>query len=182
MPQNRGRAWRRAQKIRTGSDRHGPRTRGFRWGDPYPKRWYEVALRHNKLHRARQIGLIWPRQEWVKLMADADPVRILFICSFNKWRSPTGERVFKNWQGVETRSAGTSRSARRKVRLADIKWADLIFVMEDKHKERLRADFRQDVRHKDIHVLDIPDDYQLMDQELVSIFEQKVPPFLKGHE
>lgn len=182
MPENRTRAWRRAQKERVGGDQHGSRTRGFRWGDPYPKRWYEIYQRRHKLHRARQIGKIWPYREWKTLMTESEPVRLLFICSFNKWRSPTGERVFADRPGVETRSAGTARSARRRVSLNDLKWADLIFVMEEKHKERLRADFRQDVRHKEIHVLDIPDDYQLMEPDLIELLEQKVTPYLRPFE
>ncbi len=103
---------------------------------------------------------------------------VLFVCSQNKWRSPTGEAVFRKSAGVSVRSAGTSRSAKRTVGLKDIQWADIILVMEDKHKSRLRADFRQAVTHKTIHVLDIPDDYQFMDPELIDILRAKVEPLI----
>jgi len=105
-------------------------------------------------------------------------LNILFICSMNKWRSPTGEAVFRKHDGVNTRSAGTSSKARRQVRLADIQWADLICVMEEKHQSRLRADFRGEVKHKAIHVLDIPDDYQFMDPELVELIRDAVGPMI----
>lgn len=36
---------------------------------------------------------------------------ILFVCSQNKLRSPTGECVFANYPGVETRSAGLNNDA-----------------------------------------------------------------------
>jgi predicted protein tyrosine phosphatase len=41
---------------------------------------------------------------------------------------------------------------------SDIRWADIIFVMEDKHSQRLRAAFGQLLGKKTVHVLEIPDD------------------------
>lgn len=105
-------------------------------------------------------------------------MNILFICSMNKWRSPTGEAIFRRHDGLNTRSAGTSRKARRQVSVTDIRWADLICVMEEKHLSRLRADFRGEVKHKAIHVLDIPDDYQFMDPELVDLIRDAVKPMI----
>ena len=91
----------------------------------------------------RQIGKIWPHCEWETLMSDAEPLRLLFICSRNRLRSPTGETVFNDVPGVEARSAGTARDAERQVTLDDVRWADLICCMEDKHAGRLRADFQK---------------------------------------
>lgn len=65
----------------------------------------------------------------------------LFICSRNQWRSPTAERIFAKGYGCRTRSAGTSSQAKRKITASDIAWADVIFVMEHKHKQRIKADF-----------------------------------------
>lgn len=96
----------------------------------------------------------------------------------NKWRSPTGEAIFRRHDGVNTRSAGTSRKARRQVKLTDIHWADLICVMEEKHLSRLRADLRGEVKHKTIQVLDIPDNYQFMDQELIDLISEAVGPMI----
>ncbi|WP_282606340.1 low molecular weight protein tyrosine phosphatase family protein [Pelagibius sp. Alg239-R121] len=109
-------------------------------------------------------------------------MNVLFVCSRNQWRSPTGEHVWRKVSGVAVRSAGTSRGARRRLTLADIRWADLILVMEDKHKSRIRADFREDVRFKTLHVLDIPDDYRFMDPELVEIIKEKTEPLILGEE
>ncbi|MEZ5947007.1 MAG: hypothetical protein R3C13_02820 [Hyphomonas sp.] len=166
-----------AARIHNGDRKGTPTYRGYA-----EKNWKLVYLRHNKLHRARQIGKIWPRREWEKLMADATPLKVLFVCSRNQWRSPTGEAVFRNMAGVAVRSAGTARDAKRKLSLADIRWADLILVMEDKHASRIRAEFRQDVSHKELHVLDIPDDYAFMDDELVELFEQKAGPLIFAAE
>jgi len=105
-------------------------------------------------------------------------VNVLFVCSRNQWRSPTGERVWRQASGVSVRSAGTSRSARRRLTVADLRWADLVFVMEEKHKSRIRADFRDEIRYKQLHVLDIPDDYQFMDPELIEIIKARTEPLI----
>lgn len=101
-------------------------------------------------------------------------MNVLFLCSKNQWRSPTAERVFRRIDGLSVRSAGTASSARRVVSALDVAWADVIFAMETKHLERLRADFRQALRDKVVHVLEIPDDYRFMDPELVVLLEERV--------
>ena len=103
---------------------------------------------------------------------------ILFICSKNRWRSPTGEKLFKNHAELNVRSAGTSTSARKTVSAKDILWTDTIFVMEEKHKNRLKTEFSKLLKYKDIQVLDIPDEYQYMDSELVEIMKQMVGSYL----
>lgn len=108
----------------------------------------------------------------------ANPMNVLFICSRNQWRSPTAEAVWRKIPGLTVRSAGTSPKARKTVTAADIRWADAIFVMETKHKQRLRAEFRQLINHKRIEVLDIPDEYQYMDPELIEILETAAERYL----
>lgn len=105
-------------------------------------------------------------------------MNVLFVCSQNKWRSPTAERVWRREKGLSVRSAGTSRNARRRLTLTDIQWADLILVMEEKHKSRILADFRDAMNSKSIHVLDIPDDYRFMDPELVEIIQDQSAPLI----
>lgn len=107
-------------------------------------------------------------------------LNVLFVCSRNQWRSPTAERVWRKTPGVSVRSAGTSRSARRRLTGPDIAWADLILVMEEEHKSRIVAEFRDVARGKRLHVLDIPDDYRFMDPELVDLVRDKVEPLIYG--
>ncbi|KZN30703.1 hypothetical protein N474_13180 [Pseudoalteromonas luteoviolacea CPMOR-2] len=38
---------------------------------------------------------------------------VLFICSRNQWRSPTGEQVRKHHPELNVRSAGTSQKAKK---------------------------------------------------------------------
>ena len=113
-------------------------------------------------------------------MKDSEPIKVLFVCSKNQWRSPTGEAVFRKDAGLSVRSAGTARSAKRKLSVADIRWADVILVMEDKHKSRIRAEFRDEVRYKALHVLDIPDEYRFMDDDLVELIRAKAEPLIWG--
>lgn len=103
---------------------------------------------------------------------------LLFICSRNQWRSPTAESIWRKHSSYDVRSAGTSPQARKTVGAVDIRWADLIFVMEQKHKNRLVAKFDHLLARKPIHVLDIPDDYKYMDPELISELKLAVTPFL----
>lgn len=110
------------------------------------------------------------------------PVNLLFICSRNQWRSPTAETLRRKRPGFQARSAGTSPKARKTVGPADIRWADIILVMEKKHRSRLLAEFTRMLDHKPVHVLDIPDLYQYMDPELVDELEAKVASCLDdGH-
>jgi len=92
---------------------------------------------------------------------------VLFVCSRNQWRSPTAERVWQSHPLLSVRSAGTSPSARRRVSAADIAWAEVILVMEEKHRARLLADYAELLGGKTLHVLGIPDEYRYMDPELV---------------
>ena len=172
MYNKRSSAWRRAANAlhRRASSKQSREKR--------EKSWKLLYLRSVKHHRAQKLGLPWPRREWLRLMADAEPLHVLFVCSRNQWRSPTAERVWKSHSGIAVRSAGTSRSARRKLTVADLRWADLILVMEDKHSARIRAEHRDEVSYKALQVLDIPDNYQFMDPELIELLELKVEPLI----
>lgn len=99
---------------------------------------------------------------------------LLFICSRNQWRSPTAEEIWRNRPGFQARSAGTSPKAKRTVSSADIRWADIILVMERKHKDRLIAQFTRLLNHKPVYILDIPDEYQYMEKELIEELEARV--------
>jgi predicted protein tyrosine phosphatase len=105
-------------------------------------------------------------------------MNILFVCSRNKWRSATAETIYQNHGLHQVRSAGTSSTARIRVSAKLIDWAELIFVMEKEHKVRLQANFRTEIQGKKLIVLEIPDDYQYMDEELISEIENKVAPYL----
>jgi len=105
-------------------------------------------------------------------------MNILFVCSRNKWRSATAETIYKNHPVHQIRSAGTEPSARIKINAKLILWADLIFVMEKKHKKRISEKYGPELIDKTLIILDIPDEYQYMDQELIDEIDSKVHHYL----
>jgi predicted protein tyrosine phosphatase len=104
---------------------------------------------------------------------------VLFICSRNKWRSRTAETIFKDTHGWQVRSAGTESGARIKLTEGLVNWANLIFVMEKKHKQRLQQEFGHLLDDKQIVVLDIPDNYQYMDEELIETLRNATAPYMR---
>ena len=103
--------------------------------------------------------------------SDSTKLKILFGCSRNKWRSPTAERLWDGFQNYVARSAGTEKGARAKVTAGHVGWADLIVVMEKKHKRRLQTQFGQALDGKKLICLNIADDYTFMDAELISLLK-----------
>ena len=107
-------------------------------------------------------------------------VKLLFVCSRNRWRSPTAEAIFDGVDACAARSAGTEPSARVRVTEKMIGWADWIFCMEKRHVARLRERFDPGVFDgKRLVCLDIPDDYPFMDLELVAILKSALAEHLE---
>ena len=105
--------------------------------------------------------------------------RVLFICSRNRLRSPTAEQVFSNRAGFEIASAGINPDADTMVSPELLEWADVIFVMERSHRNKLSTKFRAYLHSKRIVCLDIPDDYEFMDPRLVNLLEAKLGSFFQ---
>ena len=102
------------------------------------------------------------------------PRQLLFICSQNRWRSLTAERLFDGHPTVQARSAGTEPGARVRVAAGHLGWADLIFVMEKRHADRLRAKFKDELQGKTLVNLRIPDDYQFEDAALIELLRERL--------
>lgn len=79
---------------------------------------------------------------------------------------------------MKARSRGLSPNAARRLTAGDVRWADMIFVMETEHARRLKREFAADLGERPVHVLDIPDDYSFMDPELVELIQDGVAPYL----
>ena len=108
--------------------------------------------------------------------------KLLFICSRNKIRSLTAEKIFGGRPDCQVRSAGTQPGARIVVTEGHLGWADVIFCMEKSHVNRLRDRFWEALEQKEIICLHIPDDYEFMQSELVDELIAKVSPYLTSGE
>lgn len=102
----------------------------------------------------------------------------LFLCGKNQLRSPTAENIFSNIDGLEVRSAGINEDAEYKVTIEDMDWADIIFVMEKKQKVKLVKKFNKFLKGKKVAVLDIPDEYGYMDENLIALLKDKMKKWI----
>jgi predicted protein tyrosine phosphatase len=117
------------------------------------------------------------RAQFSFLLKD-QPIKLLFICSRNEWRSRTAEEIFKHLPGYAVKSAGTERSARIPVTAGLIGWADQIFAMERKHRDILRQRFPEAVVDRPIYCLDIPDDFTFKDPDLIASLQSAVSQYI----
>ena len=109
---------------------------------------------------------------------EAGIIKLLFLCSQNKRRSLTAEKIFHGTDGHEARSAGTETNARVKVTAGLLGWADVVFCMEKKHVRRIQEKYGDVLRGKKVICLHIPDEYGYMDRELVERLESEVEAYL----
>lgn len=103
---------------------------------------------------------------------------LLFICGRNRWRSPTAEAIFADYEGFEVDSAGLDRDAEVLLGADAIAWADIIFVMEKIHKRKLSERFQPWLKGKRVVCLDIPDIYGYMEPALIDRLKHKVLPLI----
>ena len=102
----------------------------------------------------------------------------LFVCSRNKRRSLTAEKLLAPIDGLEVRSAGTQPGARVALTAGLIGWADVIFWMEKSHFQRAKARFDHEIEGKENVVLGIPDDFEFMQLELIEELKMKLEDFM----
>lgn len=105
-------------------------------------------------------------------------MKLLFLCSQNKRRSLTAEKIFDGYNGHEARSAGTENNARIKVTSGLLGWADIIFCMEKKHLRRVKEKYPDCIIDKKVICLFISDDYDFMDRELIEILMSNVEEYI----
>jgi predicted protein tyrosine phosphatase len=59
-----------------------------------------------------------------------------------------------------------------------LQWADIVFVVERAHRNRLSARFKPYLGKARVICLEIPDEYDFMDERLVRLLKSKVPRHL----
>lgn len=105
-------------------------------------------------------------------------MKVLFVCSQNRLRSPTAARVFSGWPGIETRSAGTDATAQVTISEALLDWADLVVCMEREHRLLIRQRWPLIAAQKRMASVDIPDEFEFMAPALVETLRERVPHLL----
>ena len=106
-------------------------------------------------------------------------MNLLFVCSENRLRSPTGEEVFSKYPEVNAIGAGTNSDAETVVSGDLIEWADVILVMEKSHRNKVSKKFKELLKGKKLVCLDIPDNFSRMQPELIRLLETKVARYVR---
>ncbi len=104
---------------------------------------------------------------------------LLFICSANRLRSPTAEQVFSQYPNVEARSAGLNQDAVDPLAPEHFDGVDIVFVMEKAHRNKLSKRFKSHLGKARVICLNIPDDFEFMQPELISLLKTRVTPHLR---
>jgi len=105
--------------------------------------------------------------------------KILFVCSQNRWRSLTAEKIYEHFAQYQVRSAGTDQGARVRITEGHIGWADWIFLMETKHVQIVKSKYSDQLQGKKVVCLHIPDDYQFMDVELIELLRSRLSEYIE---
>ena len=109
-------------------------------------------------------------------------MNFLFVCTGNVSRSPAAEALLRQMTrgGHETRSAGVSPFCPRPLSIEDVRWADVVAVMEDDHRAFIVERWPETVPK--IRVLGIEDRYHRHDPVLRGLLEEKLGALLAETE
>ena len=103
-----------------------------------------------------------------------EKIKILFVCTANKMRSRTAEEIYKIDERFLVKSAGVASFADVPLNLEMLNWADYIVIMEEMHDEWIRQCYPSYYLQKNEKILslEIPDLYNFMEPELISMIRQ----------
>lgn len=107
-------------------------------------------------------------------MSEMKNKKVLFVCAQGKLRSATCMHFMNRLYGWNTRAAGVDADALIPITAELIKWADDIYVMESYMEgavQEIADDIGAFIR---IRVLNIPDDYNYMEEELCGLVQRRV--------
>ena len=86
--------------------------------------------------------------------------------------------MFADSNRYQVRSRGIASDARVPLSADDLDWADIVFVMEKNHRNRMVKRFREKAGNKIIVCLYIEDIYEPMEESLVAELRFKLSPYL----
>ena len=97
-------------------------------------------------------------------------MKLLFVCNQNKHRSKTAEHLFG--KQFTARSAGLFNKT--PLTKTELRWADIVFVMEDHQRTEIAKRFPGEYMQKRIISLNIPDIYSYGQPELVRLLKSRI--------
>ena len=97
-------------------------------------------------------------------------MKLLFVCNQNQDRSRTAAELFSS--KFSTQSAGLYNE--KPVTSEQLKWADVVAVMEEKHRSEIAKRFPNEYMQKRIVSLDIPDRYHYNQTQLIEVLKSKI--------
>lgn len=100
--------------------------------------------------------------------------RVLTVCSAGLLRSPTIAWVLSNTTDYNCRAAGMHDYALIQVDDVLIKWADVIVCSETQIKDLLFNKFGDQLQHRVVYDLEIPDNFAYRDPELIKIINERL--------
>ncbi len=86
--------------------------------------------------------------------------------------------MFKDREGFEVKSAGTSFGVSNPINAELVRWADKIFVMEEEHKEFIVRQHPEAASK--ITVLGVEDNYCRDDPQLKAILKEKLESYFNS--
>ena len=92
-------------------------------------------------------------------------------------RSATAHKIYIHDLRLEVKSAGTHHSAETVLSKELLDWSDMVMVMEDRHLNFIRKTYPEIYRSKRIACLDVPDNYDYMQPELITLLRVKFEYF-----
>ena len=101
-------------------------------------------------------------------------MNILFICNQGENRSKTAAEIFSE----EFRTASADLCGDKPVPQSQLSQADVIIVMEEKHRREIAKRFPVVYMQKQILVLDIPDIYRYGQPALVQLLKAQISELL----
>lgn len=106
------------------------------------------------------------------------PRNVLFVCTGNLYRSPTAEAVFRQIAPgtYRTRSAGILGTSPHPLSEGDVRWADVVAVMESHHRAFILE--RWPEAAPKVRVLEIEDLYDRNNLVLLRLLEVKLEELL----
>ncbi len=78
------------------------------------------------------------------------------------------------YEGIDAIGCGTNSDAETTLSGGLIEWADIVFVMEKSHRNKVSKKFNTLLKSKRLICLDIPDEYDCMDPALIRLLENRV--------